>query len=155
MQNPETTTSEPGTTQVQWGRFMSPDWAAKAWPVPYAKLDDPQKLNLYGYLRNNPLGGVDADGHCGAGANDPPCQKLPDNPASHVSADTKGQIKDAVAATKKPSGDDKKGGFHEEAGISYTKDGKQVQAPAQPGAYHDPTTPGPATSDPYKTAKNC
>jgi hypothetical protein len=28
------------------GRFMSPDWAAKIMPVPYAKLDDPQSLNL-------------------------------------------------------------------------------------------------------------
>jgi RHS repeat-associated protein len=134
------------------GRFLSPDWSANAQPVPYAKMDDPQTLNLYGYLRNNPLGGVDADGHCGTGANDPPCEKVPDNPASHVSADTKTQIKDAVAATKRPSGDDKKGGFHEEAGMSYTKDGKQVQAPAEPGPYKDPTTPGPATSDPYKTA---
>jgi hypothetical protein len=26
-------------------------------------LDDPQSLNLYSYLQNNPLGGVDADGH--------------------------------------------------------------------------------------------
>jgi hypothetical protein len=42
---------------------MSPDWSAKAEPVPYAKLDDPQTLNLYAYMRNNPLGGVDADGH--------------------------------------------------------------------------------------------
>jgi len=46
------------------GRFMSPDWSAKATPVPYAKLDSPQSLNLYGYMRNNPLGGVDQDGHC-------------------------------------------------------------------------------------------
>lgn len=45
------------------GRFLSPDWAAKAEPVPYAKLDDPQTLNLYSYLRNNPLGGIDVDGH--------------------------------------------------------------------------------------------
>jgi hypothetical protein len=29
------------------GRFMSPDWSAKVEPVPYAKLDDPQSLNLY------------------------------------------------------------------------------------------------------------
>jgi RHS repeat-associated protein len=55
------------------GRFLSPDWSAKTQPVPYAKLDDPQTLNLYGYLRNNPLGGVDADGHCGGGPNEPPC----------------------------------------------------------------------------------
>jgi hypothetical protein len=46
------------------GRFLSPDWSAKAEPVPYAKLDNPQTLNLYGYMRNNPLGGVDPDGHC-------------------------------------------------------------------------------------------
>lgn len=46
------------------GRFMSPDWSAKAEPVPYAKLDDPQSLNLYAYVRNNPLSRVDADGHC-------------------------------------------------------------------------------------------
>ncbi len=45
------------------GRWLSPDWSAKEEPVPYAKMEDPQTLNLYGYLRNNPLGGVDADGH--------------------------------------------------------------------------------------------
>jgi RHS repeat-associated protein len=45
------------------GRFLSPDWSAKEEPVPYAKLDNPQTLNLYQYMRNNPLGGVDPDGH--------------------------------------------------------------------------------------------
>jgi len=45
------------------GRFMSPDWSAKAEPVPYSKLDDPQTLNLYAYVRNNPLTSVDPDGH--------------------------------------------------------------------------------------------
>jgi RHS repeat-associated protein len=45
------------------GRFMSPDWSAQEEPVPYAKLDNPQSLNLYAYVGNNPLGGVDADGH--------------------------------------------------------------------------------------------
>jgi RHS repeat-associated protein len=49
------------------GRFMSPDWSAKQDPVPYARLDNPQTLNLYAYLRNNPLAGVDADGHCPPG----------------------------------------------------------------------------------------
>jgi serine/threonine protein kinase len=37
--------------------------SAKVEPVPYAKLDDPQSLNLYAYVRNNPILGVDADGH--------------------------------------------------------------------------------------------
>jgi RHS repeat-associated protein len=45
------------------GRFMSPDWSAKEEPVPYAKLDNPQSLNLYAYVLNNPLSRVDADGH--------------------------------------------------------------------------------------------
>jgi RHS repeat-associated protein len=47
------------------GRFMSPDWSAKEEPVPYATMDDPQSLNLYAYVRNNPLTRVDADGHWG------------------------------------------------------------------------------------------
>jgi RHS repeat-associated protein len=46
------------------GRFLSPDWSAKAEPVPYARLDDPQSLNLYVYGGNNPLIHIDADGHC-------------------------------------------------------------------------------------------
>jgi RHS repeat-associated protein len=45
------------------GRFMSPDWSAKATPVPYAKLDNPQSLNLYAYVGNNPLSHMDPDGH--------------------------------------------------------------------------------------------
>jgi len=55
------------------GRWLSPDWAAKATPVPYAKLSDPQTLNLYAYVRNNPLSHADADGHCF-----PFCLALPD-----------------------------------------------------------------------------
>ena len=45
------------------GRFMSPDWSAKVEPVPYAKLGDPQSLNLYAYVMNNPMARSDADGH--------------------------------------------------------------------------------------------
>jgi RHS repeat-associated protein len=45
------------------GRFMSPDWSESAVPVPYANLSDPQTLNLYAYVRNNPVGGVDPNGH--------------------------------------------------------------------------------------------
>lgn len=46
------------------GRWMSPDWADKPEAVPYSDLDNPQSLNLYGYVNNNPLGKADPDGHC-------------------------------------------------------------------------------------------
>jgi RHS repeat-associated protein len=45
------------------GRWLSPDWSVKTEPVPYAKLGDPQTLNLYAYVGNNPLSRADADGH--------------------------------------------------------------------------------------------
>jgi RHS repeat-associated protein len=45
------------------GRWMSPDWAAKPEAVPYSHLDNPQSLNLYGYVLNNPLSKPDFDGH--------------------------------------------------------------------------------------------
>ena len=46
------------------GRWMSPDWADKPEAVPYSSLGDPQSLNLYSYVGNNPLSKADADGHC-------------------------------------------------------------------------------------------
>lgn len=68
------------------GRWTSPDWSAKAQPVPYAKLWDPQTLNLYAYVGNNPLSRIDADGHyelnaSGCGDNSK-CQKKYDNAAN-------------------------------------------------------------------------
>jgi hypothetical protein len=53
---------------------MSPDWAVKAEPVPYAKLDNPQSLNLYVYVWNNPLVRADLDGHCADHYKDGSCK---------------------------------------------------------------------------------
>jgi RHS repeat-associated protein len=50
------------------GRFMTPDWAARPTAVPYALFGDPQSLNLYGYVRNDPVSRADADGHYWGGA---------------------------------------------------------------------------------------
>ena len=47
------------------GRSTSPDCSAKPEPVPCVRPTDPQSLNLYSYVRNNPLPRVDPDGHCG------------------------------------------------------------------------------------------
>ena len=48
------------------GRFLSPDYDESGdtpEPVPYAALDNPQTLNLYGYGQNNPLLLTDPNGH--------------------------------------------------------------------------------------------
>jgi RHS repeat-associated protein len=45
------------------GRFITPDWSPTASPVPYADFSDPQSLNQYAYVRNNPMSRADADGH--------------------------------------------------------------------------------------------
>jgi RHS repeat-associated protein len=45
-------------------RFMTADWADKPEAVPYSDLADPQSLNLYTYVRNNPVSRTDPDGHC-------------------------------------------------------------------------------------------
>ena len=45
------------------GRFTTPDWSAKPTAVPYADLTNPQTLNLYSYVNNNPLNRADPLGH--------------------------------------------------------------------------------------------
>jgi RHS repeat-associated protein len=74
------------------GRFISPDWSAKEDPVPYAHLDDPQTLNLYSYVQNNPLSKADLDGHgCPPDCGDP---TLP----TAVSTSLYDRFQDAVGA---------------------------------------------------------
>jgi len=45
------------------GRFLTPDWSASPEPVPYANLENPQSLNLYSYVLNNPVSATDPNGH--------------------------------------------------------------------------------------------
>jgi RHS repeat-associated protein len=55
------------------GRFMSPDFQddeTDPEPVPWANFENPQSLNLYSYVYNNPLAHADPDGHdCVNGSN--------------------------------------------------------------------------------------
>jgi RHS repeat-associated protein len=45
------------------GRFMSSDWSSIPVPVPYANLTNPQTLNLYAIVADNPATFADLDGH--------------------------------------------------------------------------------------------
>src|SRR5215472_3838098 len=50
------------------GRWLSADWSAVPAPVPYANLTNPQTLNLYAMVSDNPETFADLDGHdCNAG----------------------------------------------------------------------------------------
>jgi len=77
----------------QWGRWMSPDWAASPEAVPYATLANPQSLNLYAYVGNDPINGEDPDGHAryatgtGCGNSDPTCTIDDFDDPGHVQAD--------------------------------------------------------------------
>ena len=64
------------------GRFLSPDWSKNPQGVPYADYTNPQSLNLYAYVNNNPLTGVDKDGHDGScSANPGLCSSIRDSVA--------------------------------------------------------------------------
>ena len=55
-----------------YGRFLSPDWSSIPAPVPYANLTNPQTLNLYAFVNDNPESFADLDGHdptCAASSN--------------------------------------------------------------------------------------
>jgi RHS repeat-associated protein len=46
-----------------YGRFLSADWSSTPVPVPYANLTNPQTLNLYAMVSDNPESFADLDGH--------------------------------------------------------------------------------------------
>jgi len=48
----------------RFGRWLSADWSAIPVPVPYANLTNPQTLNLYAMVSDNPETFADLDGHC-------------------------------------------------------------------------------------------
>jgi RHS repeat-associated protein len=123
------------------GRFLSPDWSAKVAPVPYAKLDNPQSLNLYSYVLNNPVVAEDPDGHATwydpkgkligsdgvndggvvianrdgvARGNDGQIDSANSTSMYTVTHDESLAVHDSVARSDAPSVTDPQGGMHEE-----------------------------------------
>jgi RHS repeat-associated protein len=77
MRDPETGLDYFGARYYSSGtaRWMLPDWSAVPAAVPYADIGNPQSLNLYTYVGNNPINGVDVDGHT-TGENGQPCGQV-------------------------------------------------------------------------------
>jgi RHS repeat-associated protein len=48
----------------RFGRWLSADWSAVPVAVPYANLTNPQTLNLYAMVADDPESFADLDGHC-------------------------------------------------------------------------------------------
>jgi len=48
----------------RFGRWLSADWSAVPVAVPYANLTNPQTLNLYSMVADDPESFADLDGHC-------------------------------------------------------------------------------------------
>jgi len=61
----ETQNDEFGARYYSWrfGRWLSADWSAVPVPVPYANLTNPQTLNLYAMVGDDPESFADLDGH--------------------------------------------------------------------------------------------
>jgi len=61
----ETQNDDFGARYYSWrvGRWLSADWSAVPAPVPYANLTNPQTLNLYAMVSDDPESFSDLDGH--------------------------------------------------------------------------------------------
>jgi RHS repeat-associated protein len=61
----ETQNDDFGAREYSWrfGRWLSSDWSAVPVPVPYANLSNPQTLNLYAMVADDPESFEDLDGH--------------------------------------------------------------------------------------------
>ena len=107
------------------GRWLSADWSSVPAPVPYANLTNPQTLNLYAMVSDNPESFADLDGHgCTTGPGGIRCKpdvapNGPDKPGegsgaqksgtgaplspSQLAAQVPPEVKAAIAASLKAS----------------------------------------------------
>jgi RHS repeat-associated protein len=95
----ETGNDDFGAREYSWrfGRWLSSDWSAVPVAVPYANLTNPQTLNLYSMVGDDPESFADLDGHTKSGclANDDVCSggqspTIDDGPGGQSSPSTDG-----------------------------------------------------------------
>src|SRR5713101_7781578 len=71
----------------RFGRWLSADWSSVPVAVPYANLTNPQTLNLYAMVSDDPESFADLDGHGGPGdalLNVEVLNRFADNPGGFV-----------------------------------------------------------------------
>ena len=61
----------------RFGRWLSADWSAVPSPIPYANLTNPQTLNLYAMVSDDPESFADLDGHLHSPSGDPVGPEVP------------------------------------------------------------------------------
>ena len=126
------------------GRFTSPDWSAKPQPVPYADFSNPQSLNLYAYVQNNPLKNRDLDGHiCIFGIGNTCTQPAPPRPPKPPAAPQNGAYgtvdQAGVAAAK---ADKRQTDARRPNPVEYGNSVYKINVPADVYSYTDPVTSG-------------
>jgi RHS repeat-associated protein len=82
------------------GRWLSADWSSTPAPVPYANLTNPQTLNLYAMVSDNPETFADLDGHCQPGdtATSSACASSPGQSGGSLGQQSSDKV------TEKPAG---------------------------------------------------
>jgi RHS repeat-associated protein len=86
----ETGNDDFGARYYSWrfGRWLSADWSNVPVPVPYANLTNPQTLNLYSMIADDPESFADLDGHeCGQQQASGKPNQTCSTPASQQNAD--------------------------------------------------------------------
>jgi RHS repeat-associated protein len=123
----------------RFGRWLSADWSSVPAPVPYANLTNPQTLNLYAMVADDPESFADLDGHvtdptpgnCATGQCSPGDAKAPGtslNPST-TTTDQAAQpqntykSKDAAAAAAVEDMRNRENGYGWEYGARIHKDG--------------------------------
>jgi RHS repeat-associated protein len=118
----ETQNDDFGARYYSWrvGRWLSADWSAVPAPVPYANLTNPQTLNLYAMVSDNPETFADLDGH---GTDPVPPQPPPPTPPPPPPPPPPAQ-------QAQTAGSNKQGQNHSFSGKQVAKGGTEVAAGA-------------------------
>ena len=91
------------------GRWLSADWSSVPAPVPYANLTNPQTLNLYAMVSDNPETFADLDGHLleGTPSGDPApsggSSTNGENPTTSGTQNTAGQAASQTESKQQPA----------------------------------------------------